>query len=128
MVSPLFAGLAFAGALPIIAAVPTAAQSTDSLQLTGAVGVVNTAGNTDLTTVNVGEEVRWRHGPLGLGQTFSVVYGRSDGGDHVFSLARRLCGATRHCLTGPLRMLRWRTIGTGSRASRDVSRREPGLQ
>ncbi len=72
------AGLALAG-LALITAVPAAAQSADSLRLSADLGLVNTAGNTDLTTVNVGEEVRWRRGRVALGQTFSVVYGRSEG-------------------------------------------------
>ncbi len=61
--------------------VPAAAraQAADTLRLTADLGVVNTAGNTELTTVNVGQAVRWRRGRLALGQTFRVVYGRSDG-------------------------------------------------
>lgn len=75
---PPFAGLVFAAAL-FLGAAPAAGQSTDSLRFTGDLGIVNTAGNTDLTTINIGEEVRWRRGPLALGQTFALVYGRSSG-------------------------------------------------
>lgn len=71
-------GLALAGALLLIPAVAVA-QAADSIRFTGDVGLVNTAGNTNLTTVNVGEEVRWRRGRLILGQVFAVVYGRSEG-------------------------------------------------
>lgn len=61
--------------------VPAAAlaQTADTLRLTADLGVVNTAGNTELTTLNVGQGLRWRRGRLALGQTFRVVYGRSDG-------------------------------------------------
>lgn len=78
MFHPRVAGLALAGAL-LLAAAPAATQSPDSLGLTGDIGVVNTAGNTDLTTINIGEEVRWRRGQLTLGQMFALVYGRSRG-------------------------------------------------
>ncbi len=71
-------GLALALAL-LLGPRPAAAQSADTLRVTGDVGVVNAAGNTQLTTVNVGQELRWRTGPLTLGQTFAVVYGRTDG-------------------------------------------------
>lgn len=86
MLHQFVAGLALAGGL-LLHPVPSSAQTTDSLQLTADLGVVNTAGNTDLTTVNVGEEVRWRRGRLTLAQTFAVVYGRS-GGETTSSLWR----------------------------------------
>ncbi|MEO8090874.1 MAG: DUF481 domain-containing protein [Gemmatimonadales bacterium] len=75
---PRAAGLVLAGGL-LLAAAPAAAQTTDSLRLTGDLGIVSTSGNTELTTVNVGEEVRWWRGRLTLGQTFALVYGRSGG-------------------------------------------------
>jgi putative salt-induced outer membrane protein YdiY len=86
MVQPHFARLALAVGL-VFAAAPAVAQSRDSLRLTGDVGIVNTAGNTDLTTINVGQEVRWRRGRMGLGQMFALVYGRS-GGETTSSLWR----------------------------------------
>lgn len=51
----------------------------DTLRVTGEVGFVNTSGNTDLTTANVGERIEWRTGRVTVGQHFNVVYGRSDG-------------------------------------------------
>jgi putative salt-induced outer membrane protein len=51
----------------------------DSLQMTADVGFVNTAGNTDLTTINVGEELNYVLGRFTLGQTFGLVFGRSEG-------------------------------------------------
>jgi putative salt-induced outer membrane protein len=78
MHQPFYLGLALAAGM-LLGAAPAVGQSSDSLRLTGDLGVVNTAGNTDLTTINVGEEVRWWRGPLTLGQTFALVYGRSGG-------------------------------------------------
>ncbi len=49
------------------------------LGFTGDFGLVNTSGNTDVTTVNIGEEITYTRGHLTLGQQFAVVYGRSDG-------------------------------------------------
>jgi putative salt-induced outer membrane protein len=51
----------------------------DTVQATAELGVVNTTGNTDLTTVNVSQRVEWRTRRLALGQTFGMVYGRSEG-------------------------------------------------
>lgn len=78
MLRPFAPALAVAAALGL-APTPAPAQSPDSLSLTGDLGIVSTAGNTDLTTINIGEEIRWRRGPLTLGQTFALVYGRSSG-------------------------------------------------
>jgi putative salt-induced outer membrane protein len=78
MLHKFVAVLALAGGL-LLQPVPSSAQTADSLSLVADLGVVNTAGNTDLTTVNLGEQVRWRRGRLTLGQTFAMVYGRSDG-------------------------------------------------
>jgi putative salt-induced outer membrane protein len=65
--------------LTTLLAPPAAAQTPDSLRITADLGLVNASGNTDLTTVNAGEAVRWRRGPLTLAQTFSLVYGQSEG-------------------------------------------------
>ncbi len=70
--------LVLAGGL-LLAAGPARAQEPDTLRFTGDVGVVNTAGNTDLTTVNVGQKLEWRRGRLLLAESFAVVYGRSEG-------------------------------------------------
>ena len=58
---------------------PVAAQQTDTLRLTLDLGFVNTAGNTELTTINAGERVEWKDPELKLAQSFEMVYGRSDG-------------------------------------------------
>jgi putative salt-induced outer membrane protein len=55
------------------------AQEPDPFKLTTDLGFVNSGGNTDVTTFNVGEELLARFGSWGLKQTFGVVYGRTDG-------------------------------------------------
>lgn len=55
------------------------AQASDSVKVTTDLGFVNAGGNTDVTTVNVGEELLAQFGAWGLKQTFGVVYGRTDG-------------------------------------------------
>jgi putative salt-induced outer membrane protein len=71
----------FTFAITVSAASLAAQQDTvpKPVKLTGDVGFVNTSGNTDVTTLNVGERVdytlssRWT-----LSQTFAVVYGRTN--------------------------------------------------
>ena len=73
VVDTLFAGLL------LLAGAPLAAQGDDSLQLTFDLGYVNTAGNTDLTTLNFGEHLSFATGSWVLGQYVTVVEGRSNG-------------------------------------------------
>ena len=59
-----------------------AAQGTPekALALTGDLGFVKTGGNTDLTTVSIGEKVEFRTGSaLVLQQTLTWVFGKTDG-------------------------------------------------
>lgn len=64
----------------LLLATPLAAQeSSDTLRLGGTIGLVQTSGNSDLLTLNVGEELAWLSGAIALRQTFSTVYGRSEG-------------------------------------------------
>lgn len=49
------------------------------VEFTGDVGFVNTAGNTDVTTLNAGEKITWNRNRLVVKQGFAVVYGRTDG-------------------------------------------------
>jgi putative salt-induced outer membrane protein len=61
-------------------ALPVAAQDAPpAFQATTDLGFVNAAGNTEVTTFNVGEELLLSSGPWGIKQTFGVVYGRTDG-------------------------------------------------
>jgi hypothetical protein len=55
------------------------ADSTGPLKFTGTIGLVNTAGNSDVTTLNVGDRADYRAGEWGLAQLFNVVYGRNQG-------------------------------------------------
>lgn len=59
------------------AALPLAAQ--DSVSAVVDLGFVNTAGNTDVTTLNVGEKMGYYAGPWTLTQRFSIVYARTAG-------------------------------------------------
>jgi putative salt-induced outer membrane protein len=61
----------------LMAASPIAADTT--LKFTGDLGFVNTTGNTEITTMNVGERIEFAPGAWGVVQTFSVIYGRTDG-------------------------------------------------
>lgn len=48
------------------------------VNFTGDVGLVNTAGNTHLTTFNLGDKLTVLAGKLLFTQTFALVYGKSD--------------------------------------------------
>jgi putative salt-induced outer membrane protein YdiY len=61
------------------AASPLSAQDAAPLSATVDLGFVNAAGNTEVTTVNVGQELTATRGVWGVKQTFGVVYGRTDG-------------------------------------------------
>lgn len=63
----------------LLLAAPLAAQEPDTLRLGGTIGFVQTSGNTDLVTLNVGEDLAYVADRFALRQTFSTVYGRSDG-------------------------------------------------
>ena len=72
-------GLVVSAGVLVLVPCPAGAQTTDTLRLTGDLGFVNTSGNTDLTTFNLGEKVEWQRRKLTLAQGFALVYGRSDG-------------------------------------------------
>jgi putative salt-induced outer membrane protein YdiY len=55
------------------------ADTTGPVKFTGTVGLVNTAGNSNVTTVNVGDRVDYKAEKWGLSQLFNVVYGRNEG-------------------------------------------------
>lgn len=63
----------------LLLAVTLAAAPVDTVTFTGDAGLVSTAGNTDLTTVNVGTKVGLTAGQWGVGQTFGLIYGTKDG-------------------------------------------------
>lgn len=55
------------------------ADTTGPVKFTGTVGLVNTAGNSNVTTVNVGDRIDYKASNWGLTQLFNVVYGRNEG-------------------------------------------------
>lgn len=48
-------------------------------ELTGDVGFVNTAGNSEVTNLNVGEKLTHNRGNITVKQHFALLYGRTDG-------------------------------------------------
>ena len=76
-----FLVLAIAAAL---AAPPLAAQSESRI------GFVNTAGNTHLTTINVGDKLTVQAGKVLLTQTAAFVYGKSEGVQNANSQLARI--------------------------------------
>jgi len=66
-------------ALTVILALPVTAQDSDGFSGTADFGFVNAAGNTEVTTLNLGQEMLFGAGPWGVKQTFGSVYGRTDG-------------------------------------------------
>jgi putative salt-induced outer membrane protein len=63
----------------LLAAPVVAQESSDTLRLGGTIGLVQTSGNSDLVTLNVGEELAYLAGAIALRQSFTTVYGRADG-------------------------------------------------
>ena len=59
-------------------ALPVGAQDTDSIKVTTDLGLVDATGNTDVRTLNIGEELLAKWGAWGLKQTFGAVYGKTD--------------------------------------------------
>jgi putative salt-induced outer membrane protein len=64
-----------------LGASPVAAQDAAPRpwEFTGDVGFVNTAGNTDVTNLNVGEKITHNRDKVTVKQFFAMVYGRTDG-------------------------------------------------
>jgi putative salt-induced outer membrane protein len=62
---------------------PTVAWGQDDapppVQFTGDLGFVNTAGNSEVTTLNLGERLTYRTAGWVLGEFFNVIYGETDG-------------------------------------------------
>lgn len=70
-----------AGALAGAAAPEASAQDTSArrYRFTADLGFVSATGNTEVTTLNVGERLAYTPGRLELAQTLSVIYGETDG-------------------------------------------------
>ena len=83
----LCCGLATLLALPA----PGRAQETPKrVSFTGDIGFVNTAGNTHLTTLSLGDKLTVRAGKTLFTQTFALVYGKSEGVQNANSQVARL--------------------------------------
>ena len=65
-------------AAALCAAAPLAAQDTTKTTLTLDFGLVNATGNSEFTSMNVGEKVTWARGRWGLSQTGKVLFGETD--------------------------------------------------
>ena len=59
------------------------------LTFTGDLGFVNTAGNTSVTTLSLGDKLVWRPGKASFTQVFALIYGRSEGEENAGSLVFR---------------------------------------
>lgn len=84
--------------LALTVAAPLAAQ--DSLKATIDIGFVNTAGNTDVTSLNVGEGIIYVANAWTLTQRFSVVYARSN--DSTITSQWKAGARADHPLAAPL--------------------------
>lgn len=51
----------------------------DTVTLTGDIGFVSTSGNTELTTINIGDKLEFRSDAWAVAQKFSVIYGTTEG-------------------------------------------------
>jgi putative salt-induced outer membrane protein YdiY len=64
--------------LPILAILATA-DTGSTVKFTGDAGFVNTTGNTEVTTINLGNKLEFATNGWGVTQTFGLIYGRLDG-------------------------------------------------
>src|SRR6185503_15322773 len=76
------------------------ADAPKPVTFSGDIGFVNTAGNTSVTTLSVGDKLVARTGSLVLTQLFALVYGRSAGEENANSIGFR--GRAELPLTGRL--------------------------
>lgn len=60
-------------------AILSVTTATDTVHFSAEAGLVNTSGNTRLTTVNIGDKLALSVGRWGVNQGFSVIYGTTDG-------------------------------------------------
>ena len=71
------------GVALVVGALPSVARGQDAppppVQFTGDLGFVNTAGNSEVTTLNIGERLTYRTDGWVLGEFFNIIYGKTDG-------------------------------------------------
>jgi putative salt-induced outer membrane protein len=65
--------------LTVAVASVSAQEKQKTINFTGDVGFVNTAGNTHLTTLSIGDKLTVQAGKVLFTQTFALVYGKSEG-------------------------------------------------
>lgn len=70
------------------------------VSFTGDVGFVNTAGNTSVTTLSLGDKLVARMGKVVLTQLFSLIYGKNEGEENANSIFFR--GRMDYPLSGKL--------------------------
>lgn len=66
-------------ALLTLTSAPPPADTAKVVKFTADAGFVSTSGNTDITTVNVGEKLEFLPAAWKFAQTFGIIYGRTDG-------------------------------------------------
>ncbi len=80
--------------LPLLLILPapvlSGQEAPKPVQFTGDVGLVNAAGNTEVTTINVADRLLLRSGRLLFTQSFGLIYGRSDGEQNANSQQARI--------------------------------------
>lgn len=65
--------------LTTIALLAATADTGSTVKFTGDAGFVNTSGNTEVTTINLGNRLEFAARGWGVTQTFGLIYGRLDG-------------------------------------------------
>ena len=103
----LWTALSMAGAV----AVNAQAKPEKPVSFTGDIGAVNTAGNTSLTTLSVGDRLTVRSGKLLLTQTLALVYGKNEGVENANN--QQLRGRADHAPPSPDLAKTDRTLTTG---------------
>lgn len=83
-------GIAGLGFSLVLVTGALAQEPKKTVSFTGDIGFVNTAGNTHLTTINVGDKLTVQAGKLLLTQTLAVVYGKSEGVQNANSQVARI--------------------------------------
>jgi putative salt-induced outer membrane protein YdiY len=81
--------LVAAASVLLTASAGAQAEGPKPVTFTGDIGFVNTAGNTSVTTLSVGDKLVARAGSLVLTQLFALVYGRSAGEENANSIGFR---------------------------------------
>lgn len=79
-----------AALLCLLVSASAAQEQKKPVSFTGDIGFVNTAGNTHLTTLSIGDKLTAQAGKVLFTQTFALVYGKSEGVQNANSQLVRL--------------------------------------